>query len=173
MRRWAGQTVSPRTAPISSPRYHRSSISAEGPRNDAHCLHADFARIRGGAERQVVALAERMAARGHEVVLFVLQHRVEHVWPTNVRVAFLDMRKLYGCRARPGPRSASCSTFVLISCIAIRFPRTWLRGCFIFYAHSRECFPRFITSMKAAGIGGSRTGSQMAWRSTLRQSVAQ
>ena len=29
---------------------------------------------RGGAERQVVALAERMAARGHDVVLIVLKH---------------------------------------------------------------------------------------------------
>ena len=27
----------------------------------------------GGAERQVVALAERMAARGHDVLLIVLQ----------------------------------------------------------------------------------------------------
>jgi glycosyltransferase involved in cell wall biosynthesis len=49
----------------------------------------------GGAERQVVALAERMAARGHEVLLFVLQHRVEHVWPTNVRVAYLDMSRSF------------------------------------------------------------------------------
>ncbi len=49
----------------------------------------------GGAERQVVALAERMAARGHEVLLIVLQHRVEHVWPTNVRVAYLDMSRSF------------------------------------------------------------------------------
>ncbi len=47
----------------------------------------------GGAERQVVALAERMVARGHEVLLIVLRTRAEHVWPTNVRVVYLDMRK--------------------------------------------------------------------------------
>jgi glycosyltransferase involved in cell wall biosynthesis len=49
----------------------------------------------GGAERQVVALAERMAARGHEVLLIVLQRRAEHVWPTNVRVAYLDMSRSF------------------------------------------------------------------------------
>ncbi len=49
----------------------------------------------GGAERQVVALAERMAARGHEVLLIVLQRRAEHVWPTNVRVVHLDMSRSF------------------------------------------------------------------------------
>jgi glycosyltransferase involved in cell wall biosynthesis len=47
----------------------------------------------GGAERQVVALAERMAARGHQVVVIVLEHRAEHVWPTNVDMIYLDMTK--------------------------------------------------------------------------------
>lgn len=47
----------------------------------------------GGAERQVVALAERMAARRHEVLLIVLQRRAEHEWPANVRVVYLDMSK--------------------------------------------------------------------------------
>ena len=47
----------------------------------------------GGAERQVVALAERMAARGHQVLLIVLRHRAEHVWPANVPVVYLDMSK--------------------------------------------------------------------------------
>ncbi|MGA8088179.1 MAG: glycosyltransferase [Terracidiphilus sp.] len=47
----------------------------------------------GGAERQVVALAERMASRGHEVLLIVLRHCVEHVWPTNVRVVYLGMSR--------------------------------------------------------------------------------
>ncbi len=47
----------------------------------------------GGAERQVVALAERMAARGHDVLLIVLQRRAEHEWPTTVHVVYLDMTK--------------------------------------------------------------------------------
>ncbi len=49
----------------------------------------------GGAERQAVALAERMAARGHEVLLIVLHRRAEHVWPTNIRVVYLDMSKSF------------------------------------------------------------------------------
>ena len=45
----------------------------------------------GGAERQVVALAERMEARGHEVALIVLGPRVAHEWQTQIRVIRLDM----------------------------------------------------------------------------------
>jgi glycosyltransferase involved in cell wall biosynthesis len=48
---------------------------------------------KGGAERQVVALAERMAARGHQVVLIVLTPRETHEWPTSLDVIRLDMRK--------------------------------------------------------------------------------
>jgi glycosyltransferase involved in cell wall biosynthesis len=48
---------------------------------------------RGGAERQVIALAERMAARGHQVVLIVLKPREAHEWPTSLEVIRLGMRK--------------------------------------------------------------------------------
>jgi glycosyltransferase involved in cell wall biosynthesis len=48
---------------------------------------------RGGAERQVVALAERMAARGHQVVLIVLGPRQAQEWSTSVEVVRLDMRR--------------------------------------------------------------------------------
>jgi glycosyltransferase involved in cell wall biosynthesis len=47
----------------------------------------------GGAERQVVALAERMKVRGHEVLLVVLLGRQPEEWPTSVDVARLEMRK--------------------------------------------------------------------------------
>lgn len=47
----------------------------------------------GGAERQVVALAERMAARGHAVSLVVLLPRQAEEWPTTVDLVRLDMRK--------------------------------------------------------------------------------
>ncbi|HEY2472194.1 MAG TPA: glycosyltransferase [Terracidiphilus sp.] len=47
----------------------------------------------GGAERQVVGLAERMAARGHEVVLIVLRSRQEHEFSAGVEVVRLDMTK--------------------------------------------------------------------------------
>jgi glycosyltransferase involved in cell wall biosynthesis len=47
----------------------------------------------GGAERQVVALAERMKACGHAVVLVVLRARQPEEWPTILDVVRLDMRK--------------------------------------------------------------------------------
>jgi glycosyltransferase involved in cell wall biosynthesis len=50
----------------------------------------------GGAERQVVALAERMAARGHAVALVVLRPRQPEEWPISpdlVSLVRLDMRK--------------------------------------------------------------------------------
>lgn len=47
----------------------------------------------GGAERQVVALAERMAKRGHQVVLVVLRKPVAREWTTTVPVVRLKMTK--------------------------------------------------------------------------------
>lgn len=47
----------------------------------------------GGAERQAVTLAERMAARGHAVSLIVLRDRQPHEWPTTLDLVHLDMRK--------------------------------------------------------------------------------
>ncbi|HMG85667.1 MAG TPA: glycosyltransferase [Terracidiphilus sp.] len=94
----------------------------------------------GGAERQVVALAERMAARGHQVLLIVLRCRAEHVWPTNVDVVYLDMSKSPAgvvsglvrgrrvlCDFRPD--LVHCHTFHAnmagrLLCVAGAFPRT-------------------------------------------------
>jgi glycosyltransferase involved in cell wall biosynthesis len=47
----------------------------------------------GGAERQVVALASRMAGRGHAVALIVLRPPVTEQWPTDLRVFHLGMLK--------------------------------------------------------------------------------
>jgi len=47
----------------------------------------------GGAERQVVALAERMAPLGHEAVLVVLRSPQQHEWPVKVEVFRLNMTK--------------------------------------------------------------------------------
>ena len=47
----------------------------------------------GGAERQTVALAERMAARGHDVVLLILGPRVPHEWQTQICVVRLGMTR--------------------------------------------------------------------------------
>jgi glycosyltransferase involved in cell wall biosynthesis len=47
----------------------------------------------GGAERQVLSLADQMAARGHEVALLVLRPRIEQEWPTALPVIHLEMRR--------------------------------------------------------------------------------
>jgi glycosyltransferase involved in cell wall biosynthesis len=47
----------------------------------------------GGAERQVLALGERMAQRGHTVVLLVLRPQLDEEWPTRLDVFHLNMRK--------------------------------------------------------------------------------
>jgi len=46
----------------------------------------------GGAEKQTIALAERMAARGHAVSLVVLKH-TEEEWPVKLPVLRLNLRK--------------------------------------------------------------------------------
>ena len=47
----------------------------------------------GGAERQVVALAARMADRGHAVAIMVLRPRLSQEWPTTLEVIHLEMRR--------------------------------------------------------------------------------
>jgi glycosyltransferase involved in cell wall biosynthesis len=47
----------------------------------------------GGAERQVLALAARMARRGHTVKLLVLRGALPQEWPTSLDVSRLEMRR--------------------------------------------------------------------------------
>ncbi len=47
----------------------------------------------GGAEKQVVALAGRMAERGHTVALISLMARKAEEWPAPVEVIYLNIRK--------------------------------------------------------------------------------
>ena len=47
----------------------------------------------GGAEKQALAIAERMAKRGHTVAVLVLIPRLAEEWPTAIRTLHLDMRK--------------------------------------------------------------------------------
>jgi len=47
----------------------------------------------GGAERQVLALADSMAARRHTVALLVLRARLDEEWPTALDVVRLEMRR--------------------------------------------------------------------------------
>ena len=47
----------------------------------------------GGAEKLALAVAERMARRGHDVALLALMPRLREQWPTTLPVVYLDMRK--------------------------------------------------------------------------------
>ena len=47
----------------------------------------------GGAERQVLGVADRMAARGHTVALLILRQRLAEQWPTALEVVHLEMRR--------------------------------------------------------------------------------
>ena len=47
----------------------------------------------GGAERQVLTLAGRMARRGHTVLIVVLRPQLPEEWPTHLDVVYLDMRR--------------------------------------------------------------------------------
>jgi len=47
----------------------------------------------GGAERQALALAGRMAGRGHTVALLALKPRLAEEWPSDLEAFHLDMRR--------------------------------------------------------------------------------
>ena len=47
----------------------------------------------GGAERQVLAIAGRMADRGHTVALMVLRPQLIEEWPTALHTVHLQIRK--------------------------------------------------------------------------------
>jgi glycosyltransferase involved in cell wall biosynthesis len=47
----------------------------------------------GGAEKQALAIADRMAARGHTVRLLVLMQRLPAEWPTSIPTGHLNVRK--------------------------------------------------------------------------------
>jgi len=47
----------------------------------------------GGAEKQALAIAERMATRGHTVRILVLMPRLDEEWPTNLHTIRLDVGK--------------------------------------------------------------------------------
>ena len=47
----------------------------------------------GGAERQALALAERMAARGHAVAVLALMPQLAEEWPTTLEIIHLDMKR--------------------------------------------------------------------------------
>jgi glycosyltransferase involved in cell wall biosynthesis len=69
----------------------------------------------GGAERQALMLAERMEARGHSVLLMILQARRQNQWPTTLQTVYLDLRQT------PLARFAALTR-------AVRILRAWQPG---------------------------------------------
>jgi glycosyltransferase involved in cell wall biosynthesis len=54
----------------------------------------------GGAEKQALAVAERMATHGHTVAVMVLMPRLDEEWPTPLHTIHLDVRKSPGSALR-------------------------------------------------------------------------
>jgi len=50
----------------------------------------------GGAEKQALAVAERMAACGHTVAIMALMPRLDEEWPTSIQTVHLDVHKSPG-----------------------------------------------------------------------------
>jgi len=47
----------------------------------------------GGAEKQAISIGERMAGRGHQVLLIVLRSPEKQEWPTNLLTIHLGMKR--------------------------------------------------------------------------------
>jgi len=61
----------------------------------------------GGAEKQALAVAERMAKRGHAVAVLVLMPPVAEEWPTTIRTVYLGVHKTPGSVLRGLMRARS------------------------------------------------------------------
>lgn len=72
-----------------------------------------------------VALAERMAARGHDVAIVILRPHEAHEWPATVQVVRLDMKNRRLPQFKRSSASENfCAGFRWISFTATRFRRT-------------------------------------------------
>jgi glycosyltransferase involved in cell wall biosynthesis len=84
----------------------------------------------GGAERQVLSVAERMAVRGHTVALLVLRGPVAEEWPTELETIRLDMRR---------------NPFSVFSGLA--HGRRYLRGFHADVVHSHSFHANFVARL--------------------------
>jgi hypothetical protein len=84
----------------------------------------------GGAERQVLALADRMAARGHSVALMVLLPSEIDDWTTSLDVVRFNLHKTpLGSREHYRKARDSFAHFVPTWCIVTVFMQTSWRAC--------------------------------------------
>ena len=117
----------------------------------------------GGAEKQALAVAERMEKRGHAVAVLVLRPRVPEEWPTTVEPCYLGMRKTPLERVAGLVRGAPfcCGIFGRTWSIATAFTPTFLLACSGCGCRTSWWSRRFITCMRAAGRACWPTGSRM------------
>lgn len=74
-------------------RYHRPTKSFAQGAAEMRIAYMLTSLGVGGAERQVIGVAERMKARGHAVLLIVLRSRQPQEWSTTLETARLEMRR--------------------------------------------------------------------------------
>jgi len=74
-------------------RYHRCTRSPSKSVGGMRIVYVLTSLGMGGAERVVLALAGRMAQRGHTVALLVVRPPVAEQWPTALPVVHLEMRR--------------------------------------------------------------------------------
>ncbi len=116
----------------------------------------------GGAEKQALAVAERMEKRGHAVALLVLRPRVPEEWPTAVETTYLGMRKTpLSVLAGLVAAAVFCGIFGRTWCTATAFTPTFLRVCSGCGCRASWWSPPFTTCMRAAGRACWPTGSRM------------
>src|SRR5271163_4814233 len=58
----------------------------------------------GGAEKQALAIAERMASRGHTVAIMVLLPPLDEEWPSAIHTIHLDVGKTPGSALKGSTR---------------------------------------------------------------------
>src|ERR1035438_9082548 len=126
----------------------------------------------GGAVRQALAVADRMAHRGHEVAILVLSPRLVDEWPTNLPTVYLNMRKTpvsFQAGLVEGRRflrgfPPTCFT-------ATAFTPTSLLACSNSQYPPPKLSPLFTTFTKAAGCVCWPTASLIYWQAAPPPSI--
>jgi glycosyltransferase involved in cell wall biosynthesis len=91
----------------------------------------------GGAEKLALAVAERMARRGHDVAMLALMPHLPEQWPTTLQVTYLDMRK--------NPASVAAG---------LRRGRHFLREFRPDLVHSHSFHANMLARLLAMGLAG-------------------
>ena len=106
----------------------------------------------GGAEKQALAVADRMEKRGHAVALLVLMPRVPEEWPTTIDTTYLGIRKTpLSLLTGLVHGTVFCAIFGRTWSTATVFTPTFSLVCSGYVIRASWLFPPFTTCMKEAG----------------------